>query len=138
MKSRRWICGLLAAAVAGAWGVLPAAAKTVVGDMLPAPDKEWSAESTMTPVKVEDGWKLKSLATQAGGNAVNYFKNTYHKGQMIAYDFTVDGDEVTTNIGFIRGLEENVPIKGYWIRGISSTRALISSSTLPSIWAANR
>ena len=107
MKSRRWICGLLAAAVAGAWGVLPAAAKTVVGDMLPAPDKEWSAESTMTPVKVEDGWKLKSLATQAGGNAVNYFKNTYHKGQMIAYDFTVDGDEVTINIGFIRGLEEN-------------------------------
>lgn len=107
MKSRRWICGLLAAAVAGIWGVLPAGAKTVVGNMLPEPDKEWSSESTMTPVKVEDGWKLKSSATQAGGNAVNYFDNTYHKGQMIAYDFTVDGDEVTINIGFIRGLEEN-------------------------------
>lgn len=107
MKSRRWICGLLAAAVAGTWGVLPAGAKTVVGNMLPEPDKEWSSESTMTPVKVEDGWKLKSSATQAGGNAVNYFNNTYHKGQMIAYDFTVDGDEVTINIGFIRGLEEN-------------------------------
>ena len=107
MKSRRWICGLLAAAVTGAWGALPASAKTVVGDILPGPDKEWSIESTMTPVKVEDGWKLKSSATQAGGNAVNYFDHTYHKGQMIAYDFTVDGDEVTINIGFIRGLEEN-------------------------------
>lgn len=97
---------VIAAAVAGVMAIMPVSAKTVVGNMLP--EEEWSSESTMTPVKVADGWKLKSSPTQDGGNAVNYFNMTYHPGQMIAYDFTAEGDEITINIGFIRDLEEDV------------------------------
>lgn len=106
MKSRKLACMVLAAVVAGAMAIMPVSAKTVVGNMLP--EEEWSSESTMTPVKVADGWKLKSSPTQDGGNAVNYFNMTYHPGQMIAYDFTAEGDEITINIGFIRDLEEDV------------------------------
>ena len=108
MKSRKLVSTLLAAVLAAATCILPASAKTVVRDMLPK--EEWSSESTMIPVKVEGGWKLKTSPTMDGGNAVSYFDMTYHKGQMIAYDFTVVGDtdaNITINIGFIRDLEES-------------------------------
>ena len=108
MKSRKLVSTLLVAALAAATCILPASAKTVVRDMLPK--EEWSSESTMIPVKVEGGWKLKTSPTMDGGNAVSYFDMTYHKGQMIAYDFTVVGDtdaNITINIGFIRDLEES-------------------------------
>lgn len=96
---------LLTAALAAAVCAVPVSAKTVAVDMM---GKGWSEESTMTPSKTADGWQLRSSPTMDGGNAVTYFDLKYHKGQMIAYDFTAEGDEVTINIGFIRDLEESV------------------------------
>ena len=108
MKSRKLVSAACCIVLAGAMCALPASAKTVVRDMLP--QEEWSSESTMIPVQIEGGWKLKTSPTMDGGNAVSYFDMTYHKGQMIAYDFTIVGGEeanVTINIGFVRGLEES-------------------------------
>lgn len=109
MKSRKLGSAVLSIVLAGVMCAWPASAKTVVKDMLPK--EEWSSESSMIPVKIEGGWKLKTSPTMDGGNAVSYFDMTYHKGQMIAYDFTVVGDSdanITINIGFVRDLEESV------------------------------
>ena len=126
MKIKKSVCGVIAAVLALLAGTICVSAKTVVKDMLP--EKEWSSEGTLNPIKTEDGWKLKSSPTMDGGSAVTYFDMTYHKGQMIAYDFTVSGGDdanITIYIGFVRELDAGVYPNGK--EGYHFTRYLAES-----------